>query len=81
MTTLLDQCAGVDLEDLIVAPTKEDSRGVAAAARIERVVAFRVDLRTGHTSAAAGRAGAWAAALTRVPMLSACVTTTMTRFE
>ena len=45
LTALLHQCAGVDLQDLIVAPTKEYSRGIAAAARIERVVALRVDLR------------------------------------
>jgi hypothetical protein len=51
VTTPLDQCAGVDLQDLIVAPTKEDARGIAAAARIERVVAFRVDLRRGRLSA------------------------------
>ena len=51
VTTPLDQCAGVDLQDLIVAPTKEDARGIAAAARIERVVAFRVYLRRGRLSA------------------------------
>ena len=59
LTRLLDQCAGVDLQDFIVAPTKEDSRGIAAAARIERVVAFRVDLRRGRMSAASEACGSF----------------------
>ena len=77
----LHQGAGIHLQDLIVASTEEHARRVAPSGRIEGIIALRVYLAVGVCGVSAAKGSVACDARTSVPMLSACVTTTMMRLE